>query len=95
LAFGHWPIKLFYADVIKPREAITSRLNWDKVVQIPPDVDTLDIDLLTWVRTSFITESYKSWWQEWRGLLFAASAHTYRHMIDPEHIIPDDAVSFF
>jgi hypothetical protein len=44
---------------------------------------------------SFITESYKLWWQEWKGQFFATSVHTYRHMIDPEHVIPNDAVSFF
>ena len=32
LAFGQLPIKLCYADVIKPRETITSRLDRDKVV---------------------------------------------------------------
>jgi hypothetical protein len=80
--------------VIKPRETITCGLDWDKVVQLPPDADTTDIDLSTWVLTSFITEPYKSWWQEWRGQLLAASAHTYQHLIDSEHVIPDNAVSF-
>jgi hypothetical protein len=94
LAFGQLPIRLCYADVIKLREAITSGLDWDKVVQLPPDTDTSNINLSTWMPTSFITESYKSWWQEWRSQLFAASAHTYRHLIDPEHAIPDDAISF-
>ena len=47
LAFGHLLIKLCYADVIKPREAITSGLDWDKVVQLPPDADTIDINLST------------------------------------------------
>jgi len=32
LAFDQLPIKLCYADVIKSREAITSGLDWDKVV---------------------------------------------------------------
>ena len=80
--------------MIKPRETITSSLDLIKVAQLPPDADTTDIDLSTWVPTSFITESYKSWWQEWRGQLFAASAHTYRHLIDSAHVIPDNAVSF-
>jgi len=35
LAFGQLPIKLCYADVIKPRETITSIVNWEKVVQLP------------------------------------------------------------
>jgi len=95
LAFGQLPIKLCFADVIKPRETITSRLDWDKVVQLPHDVDTIDIELSIWVPAYFITESYKLWWQEWKGQLFAASSHTYRHLINPKHIVPDDIESFF
>jgi hypothetical protein len=93
LAFGQLPIKLCYADVIKPRETITSGLDWIRVAQLPPDADTADIDLSTWVPASFITESYKSWWQEWKGQLFAVSAHVYRNMINSEHEIPNDTVS--
>jgi len=73
---------------------LTPRGENTDIVQLPPDADTIDIDLSTWVPTSFISESYKSWCQEWRGKLFAASAHTYRHVIDTKHVIPDDAVSF-
>jgi hypothetical protein len=45
LAIGQLPIKLCYADVIKPRETITSGLDWIRVAQLPPDADTADIDL--------------------------------------------------
>jgi hypothetical protein len=95
LAFGQLPIKLCFADVIKPRETIIDGTDWSRVVRLSPDVDATDVDLSTWMPTSFITESYKLWWQEWKGQLFATFEHTYRHMIDPEHIIPDDAVSSF
>jgi len=94
LAFGQLPIKLCFADVIKPRETITCGTDWNKVVQLSPDADTTDVDISTWTPISFITESYKQWWREWKEQLFATSAHTYRHMIDPEYAIPDDAVSF-
>jgi len=30
LAFGLLPIKLYYADVVKPREIITSGLEWSR-----------------------------------------------------------------
>jgi len=76
LAFGQLPIKLCYVDVIKPWETITSGLDWIRIAQLPPDTDTTDVDLSTWVPASFISESHKSWWQEWKGQLFAASAHT-------------------
>jgi hypothetical protein len=49
LAFGQLPIKLYYADMIKPREIITSGLDWIRVAQLLPDDDTADIDLSTWV----------------------------------------------
>jgi len=47
LSFGQLPIKLCYADVIKPRETTTSGLDWIKVAQLPPDTNTADIDLST------------------------------------------------
>ncbi|XP_066353170.1 uncharacterized protein [Miscanthus floridulus] len=93
LAFGQLPIKLCFADVIKPRETITCGTDWNKVVQLSPDADTTDVDISTWTPISFITESYKQWWREWKEQLFATSAHTYRHMIDSEYTIPDDAVN--
>jgi hypothetical protein len=95
LAFGQLPIKLCFADVIKPRETITSGTEWSRVVRLSSDADITDVDLSIWSPASFITESYKQWWREWREQLFATSAHTYRHMIDLENDIPDDAVSFF
>jgi hypothetical protein len=67
LAFGQLPIKLCFADVIKPRETITNGTDWSRVVRLSPDVDATDVNLSIWTPTSFITESYKQWWQEWRG----------------------------
>jgi len=34
LAFGQLPIRLCYADVVKPREIITSRLEWIRIAQL-------------------------------------------------------------
>jgi hypothetical protein len=95
LAFGQLPIKLCYADVIKPREMIASGLKWIKVAQLPPDADTVDVDLSAWILASFVTKSYKLWWEEWKEQLFTALAHAHRNMIDLEHEIPDDVVSLF
>jgi hypothetical protein len=64
LAFGQLPIKLCFADVIKPRETITSGTDWSRVVRLSPNVDATDVDLSTWMPASFITESYKLCWQE-------------------------------
>jgi len=95
LAFGQLPIKLCYSDVVKPREMITSRLEWIRIAQLQPDADTTYIDLLAWVPALFITQSYKLLWEEWKEHLFKVSVHMYQNMIDPEHEVPDDVVSLF
>jgi len=41
LAFGQLPIALCYADAIKPREAITSLLEWIRVAQLPSSVQAM------------------------------------------------------
>jgi len=92
LAFGQLPIALCYADVIKPKETITSLLEWTRVAQLPPNADT-DADLSEWIPTLFITQAYKQWWEEWKEHLFCKSALTYRGMIDPKYKVPDNTVS--
>ena len=94
LAFGQLPIKLCYA-VVKPREIITSGLEWIRIDQLQTDADTTYIDLSAWVPALFITQSYKRWWEEWKEHLFKVSAHMYRNMVDPEHEVPNDVVSPF
>jgi hypothetical protein len=49
LAFGQLPIRLCYADVVKPRETKTTRLEWIRVAELQPNADTTDIDLSAWV----------------------------------------------
>ena len=93
LAFGQLPIALCYADVVKPRETITSGLEWIRIAQLQPNADTLDIDLSAWVPALFITQMYKQWWEEWKEHLFCISALTYRGMINSKYKVPDDIVS--
>ena len=93
LAFGQLPIRHCYADVVKPRETITSGLEWLQIAQLQPNADTTDINLSAWVPALFITQMYKKWWEEWKEHLFSSSAHTYRGMIDPEYKVPDNIVS--
>jgi len=80
--------------VIKPRETITSLLEWTRVAQLPSSANT-DADLSEWVPAAFITQAYKQWWAEWKERLFCRSALTYRGMIDPEYEVPDNTVSIF
>jgi hypothetical protein len=93
LAFGLLSIRLCYADVVKPREIITSKLEWIKIAQLQPDADTTDIDLSPWVLALFITQLYKHWWEEWKEHLFRVSVHRYHDMIDSDYKVPDNIVS--
>jgi len=92
LAFGQLPIAFCYADVVKPRETITSHLEWIRVAQLPPNADT-DAGLSDWIPTLFIAQAYKQWWEEWKEHLFCRSALTYRGMIDPKYKVLDNTVS--
>jgi len=94
LAFGQLPITLCYADVIKPKAAITNILEWIRVAKLPSSADT-DTDLSEWVPAAFIIQAYKQWWEEWKEHLFCRSALTYRGMIDPQYKVPDDTISIF
>ena len=92
LAFGQLPIALCYAEVIKPREIITSHLEWIRVAQLPSNADT-DVNLSAWIPSLFITQAYKQWWEEWKEHLFCRSALTYRGMIDSRYKVPDNTIS--
>ena len=59
LAFGKLPIRLCCADVVKPREIITSGLEWIRITQLQPNADTSDIDLSAWIPALFLTQAYK------------------------------------
>jgi len=59
LAFGQLSIRLCYADVVQPRETITSGFKWIRVAQLQPNDDTTDIDLSAWILALFITQVYK------------------------------------
>jgi len=78
---------------VKPRETITSNLEWIRIAQLSPNADT-DVDLSAWIPALFITQAYKQWWEEWKEHLFCRSALTYRGMIDPKYKIPENTVSF-
>jgi len=78
--------------VIRPRETITSNLEWIRVAQLPPSADT-DVDLSAWIPALFITQAYKQWWEEWKEHLFYRLALTYRGMIDPKYKVPDKTIS--
>jgi len=92
LAFGQLPIALCYAEVVKPRETITSHLEWIRVAQLPPSAE-IDADLSGWIPALFITQAYKQWWEEWKEHLFCKSALTYRGMIDSAYNVPDNTIS--
>ena len=88
LAFGQLSIALCYADVVKPRETITSNLEWIIIAQLPPNADT-DVDLSAWILALLITQAYKQWWEEWKEQLFCRSALIYHGMIDSKCKVPD------
>jgi len=76
LAFGQLLIALCYADVVKPRETVTSGLEWIRITQLPPNVDTSDIDLSAGSQLSSLLKHTNSGGRSGKSI---CSAHRLSH----------------
>jgi hypothetical protein len=93
LGFGQLPVRLFFTDLVKPRETISNLLEYDRLKNLVLDAETIDLE--GWIISSFTTKPFRQWWLEWGLHLFCASAKTYCQQLDPDFIVPDDEVTCF
>jgi hypothetical protein len=75
LGFGQLPVRLFFTDLVKPRETVSNRLEYDRLKSLVLDAETIDLE--GWITGSFTTKPFKQWCLEWSLHLFCASAKTY------------------
>lgn len=80
LGFGQLPIKLYYADKLKPREAINSCLEFSRIRQI--ELALSSIALTEWEYGAFSSSLFDQWWSEWHIHLFCRSAKFYCLTLD-------------
>jgi hypothetical protein len=74
LGLSQLPIRPFFVDLVKPREVINSGLEYDRLKNLMPDTETIDLE--GWTISSFTTKPFRQWWSEWSLHLFCASAKT-------------------
>jgi len=75
LGFGQLPLKAFFSDIIKSRDMIGSSTEYNRLKNLKPNAGTLDFS--SWAVHHFTTESFRTWWEEWKEHIFSLSATTY------------------
>ena len=70
---GQLPPRLFFKDILKPREDISEAMEASKVFQLGSDLPSLYLH--EWTRASFTFHLYDLWWQEWHTHLFYGPVH--------------------
>jgi hypothetical protein len=92
LGFDQLPVCLFFTVLVKPRETISNRLEYDRLKNLVLDAETIDLE--GWIISSFTTKAFRHLWSEWSLHLFCASAKTYYQQFDPDFIMLDDEVTY-
>ena len=70
---GQLPSRLFFKNILKPREDISDVLEASRVFQLESDLSSFSLH--DWVRVSFSSSLFDSWWQDWHSHLFCGSVH--------------------
>ena len=81
LGFGQAPIRLYFSDLIKPRDEIPNNLALCRLLDQVPDIDMDDLD--TWKLVPFTSSPFRTWWIEWSQHLFCKSATPFCQVFDP------------
>jgi hypothetical protein len=57
LGLSQLPVRLFFANLVKPRETVGSALEYDWLKYLVPDAETIDLE--GWRISSFTTKPFK------------------------------------
>jgi hypothetical protein len=57
LGLGQLPVHLFFVGLVKPRETINSGLEYDRLKNLAPDAETIDLE--GWTISSFTNKPFK------------------------------------
>ncbi|CAO2184601.1 unnamed protein product [Urochloa humidicola] len=92
LGFCQGPIKLYFADLIRPRDSIPTGLAYHRLLDRVPAVN---MDILTsWKYTHFGSKVFKKWWLEWCSHIFCKSAATFSRIFDPSFVGPPEVLYY-
>ena len=88
---GQLPPCLFFKNILKPREDISDVLEASRVFRLGLDLPSFSLH--DWVRVSFSSSLFDSWWQDWCSHLFCGSVHPLCIALDRE-FASDSEVTF-
>jgi hypothetical protein len=82
MGFDQLPLALYFADTVKPREAVNTGLEYNRILHFEQAL--LPEAISGWDCTPFTSSSYDHWWQEWSQHIFNAPESTYCSLLDPD-----------
>ena len=88
---GQLPPRLFFKDILKPREGISEAMEASRVFQLGSDLPSLYLH--EWTRASFTFHLYDLWWQEWHSHLFYGLVHPSCMALDEDFASDSEVTS--
>jgi hypothetical protein len=82
LGFGQLPPKLFFSEMIRPREEIKEELQAKRVFELGWDMPTYELPLFQLIELAHT--SFVFWWQEWHSHIFNTSVHPLCQDLNPQ-----------
>jgi len=82
MGFGQLPPALFFADKVKPREIVTTGIEYNRILHFEQSL--LPEAINGWECTPFTSTAFDHWWQEWSQHIFSAPVSTYFSLLDPD-----------
>jgi len=90
LGFGQLPIRPYFAHIVKPREKLSSDLEYNRLSNLAPDTSTINLE--PWTAAAFTIKQFKLWWKEWKNHLFCVATGIYCKKFDLDFNDPDGGV---
>jgi hypothetical protein len=82
MGFGQQPLDLYFANKVKPREAVNTRVEYNRILHFEQSL--LPKAISGWDCTHFTSTAYDHWWQERSQHIFKALVSTYCSLLDPD-----------
>ena len=80
MGFGQFPRALYFGDKVKPREAVNTGVEYNRILHFE---QSLLLEAISGRDcTPFTSTAYDQWWQEWSQHIFNAPVSTYCSLLD-------------
>jgi hypothetical protein len=80
MGFGQLPPSLFFANKVKPRETLTTRIEYNRISHFEQSL--LPEAISGWECTPFTSTAFDRWWQEWSQHIFNEPITVHCSLLD-------------